>query len=53
MKKIYLKPKVQIVKMLQTQMLCASLPDYDDYEEQLVDVYDDPEDLIDDPGEVW
>ena len=50
MKRQYMKPEMEVVKIQQTQMLCGS--PYDDIKSP-VDTYDDPEDVISDKGSIW
>ena len=50
MKRQYMKPEMEVVKIQQTQMLCGS--PYDDIKSP-VDTYDDPEDVITDKGSIW
>lgn len=50
MKKEYIKPEMLVVKIQQTQMLCASPLGLDDAP---VDILPDDEDKIDDVEDIW
>ena len=49
-KKAYIKPEQRVVKIQQHRMLCGS--PYNDVKTP-VSTYDDPEDVIDDKGDIW
>ncbi|MBR1682826.1 MAG: hypothetical protein IJ767_00475 [Bacteroidaceae bacterium] len=49
MKKQYIQPIMQAVKIQQTQMLCSS--PYDDVKS--LRTYDDDDDVISDKDEIW
>jgi hypothetical protein len=50
MKKEYISPILQVVKIQQTQMLCASPQSLDD---EILDVLQDDEDDIQDLEDIW
>ena len=51
MKKEYIQPTMHVVKIQQQRMLCGSNP-YNDVKSP-VSVYNDPEDVIEDKGDIW
>jgi hypothetical protein len=50
MKKEYISPILQVVKIQQAQMLCASP---ESLENEIMDVFPDDEDDIQDVEEIW
>ena len=50
MKKEYMTPQVEVVKIQQSQMLCASPMSLDD---EVVDVLQDDGDAINDVEDIW
>ena len=50
MKKEYMTPQVEVVKIQQSQMLCASPMSLDN---EVVDVLQDDEDDINDVEDIW
>ena len=53
MKKEYINPEIQVVKMQQTQMLCSSLTDVMVLDDTPIDLFDDPTDDIEEVEDVW
>ena len=55
MKKQYINPAIQVMKLQQAQMLCTSVPvgAYNDLNNKPVTVYPNPTDGIDNPQEIW
>lgn len=50
MKKTYMKPSMEVIKIQHTLMLCGS--PYDNVKSP-VETYGDPEDVISDKGDIW
>ena len=53
MKKTYSNPAMQVVRIEQMQMLCASTTDIMKMDDTSVDVFDNPADDIDKIEDIW
>ena len=51
MKKRYVSPAIEVERLLQADIVCAS--GYDELEENSLDIFDQEQDQITQPGGIW
>ena len=51
MKKRYMSPAIEVERLLQADIVCAS--SYDELEEKPLDIFDQEQDIITLPGGIW
>ena len=51
MKKRYVSPAIEVERLLQADIVCAS--SYDELEENPLDIFDQEQDQITQPGGIW